>query len=287
MKGVILTAGNAKRLKPITNAYGKVLVPIYNKPMIDYGVSLFIASGIRDIVLVCSKPDLPIYKKLYKKFIGQGVNIDFKIQKVAKGTANALKYASGFVNGDDFVLLFGDNIFISNNMSAMLKEAIKNNKGLTMFAKGFSDPERFGVIEHDKNYLITNMEEKPKQPKTNLAVIGLYVFKGDAMKRLKDVKLSERGEYELTDVIQQYIAENNAMVKVLDDNTKWLDTGTHESLLECSEIVREFEKTNGLIVCIELELYKQKLINKNQLEELISGYGADYIKQVLRQTLPL
>ena len=281
MKGVILTAGAATRLRPITKVTGKVLVPIYNKPMIYYGLSLMFSCGITDIALVCNSFDLPFYKNLFdKKLADCGINIKYFVQKQALGTANALKYASSFVGNEDFVLLFGDNVFVMNGMDKMLKDAIKHNSGLTVFAKTVSDPERFGVIEHDSKFNITNMEEKPKQPKSNLASTGLYVYSGDAMERVKKVKKSPRGEYELTNVLNSYVSEHRAKVKVLDNNCAWLDTGTFDSLLECSKIVKDFENENGLIGCIELELLKAKLINKTEFENLISDYSADYKQRI-------
>ena len=265
MKGVILTAGNATRLKPLTFVTGKILVPIYNKPMIFYGVSLLIKCGITDIVIVCNKHDINLYRHVFdNKYAEYGLNISFVLQQKALGTAHALKYASDFVGGEDFVLLFGDNIFISNNMDKLLLDAIKHNTGLTLFAKEVKNPQSFGVLEFDKNNFITNMEEKPKNPKTNFASTGFYIFKGDAMEKLKKVKKSSRGEYELTDVILSYISEHRAKIKLLDNNCNWLDTGTFDSLLDCSNYVKEFEQKNGLFGCIELELYNKKLINKTQ-----------------------
>lgn len=281
MKGIILTAGAATRLRPITNVTGKVLVPIYNKPMIYYGLSLMFNCGITDIALVCNKADLPFYHKLFdNKFANCGINIEYFVQNKPLGTANALACASKFVDNNDFVLFFGDNVFIMNNMDKMLKDAIKHNRGLTVFAKAVANPKAFGVIEHDKNFNITNMEEKPQNPKTNLASTGLYVYTNDAMERAKKVKKSPRGEFELTDVLNSYVLEHRARVKVLDDSCVWLDTGSFDSLLECSLAVKEFEKQNGLFGCIELELLKNKLITKSQFETLIEGYAADYKQRI-------
>lgn len=287
MKGVILTAGAATRLRPITNVTGKVLVPIYNKPMIYYGLSLMFNCGITDIALVCNNFDLPFYHKLFdKKLADCGVNIKYFVQKKPLGTANALKCASSFVGDDDFVLFFGDNMFVMNNMDKMLKDAIKHNTGLTVFAKTVSNPQMFGVIEHDKKFNITRMEEKPKNPKSNLASTGLYIYTNDAMERAKKVKKSPRGEYELTDVLNSYVTEHRAKVKVLDEDSVWLDTGSFDALLECSNVVKEFESKNGLFGCIELELLRNKLITRTQFETLIEGYAADY-KQRIYNSLKL
>ncbi len=287
MKGVILTAGAATRLRPITNTYGKVLVPIYNKPMIFYGISLMIKCGIKDICLVCNKSDIGLYQHLFSNIFSDcGVNIGLVIQEQALGTANAVKYAKNFVGDDDFVLLFGDNIFVMDGMEQVLADAIKNNTGLTMFAKAVEDPERFGVIEYDENFNVTKMEEKPANPKTNIASTGLYVYSNEAMKQIDDIKLSPRGEYEMTDIISDYVNNKKAKVKIFDASCHWLDTGTFDALLECSQLVCEFEKQHGLFACLELDLLKQGFINKEKFEELIKKYSADY-KQKIYNTLSL
>lgn len=281
MKGVILTAGAAKRLRPITNAYGKVLTPIYDKPMIDYAVSLLISCSIRDIVIVCNRQDEGTFKRLFSRFNGMGVNFKFCVQKAAKGTANALRYAKKFVAGDDFVLLFGDNVFVSKNMQQLVKKAMDENPGLTLFASPVPDPRRFGVVEVDQTGRITNLEEKPEHPKTNLAATGLYIYKGEAMKKVDAVKLSPRGEYELTDVIKEYISEGRARVVCLPPDCKWLDTGTHDALLACSQLVAEFEEKNGLFGSLEAEMFKAGLMTAEEAKKMAENYCGEYKARLL------
>lgn len=275
MKGIILTAGNATRLRPITDCYGKVLVPIYDKPMIDYGVSLLLGAGIDEIAIVCNRRDYKTFKELFSNKIYKG-KIKLFIQKQALGTAHAIKYAKKFVKDDDFVLLFGDNIFVMKDMSTLLKQAIDSNQGMTLFAKQVSDPQRFGVVEFDKDYKIIGIEEKPSQPKTNYAAVGLYVCDNKAMRAIDSLQISPRGEYEFTNVIQDYVKNGKAKVCVLPDECKYLDTGTFDSLLECSIDVKEFEKENGLLGCKELALYKLGKITEQEFKEAISHYAKDY-----------
>ncbi len=275
MKAIILTAGNATRLKPITDCYGKVLVPIYDKPMIDYGISLLFGAGIEDIAIVCNKKDYKTFKELFDNEIYKG-KVKLYIQKQALGTANAIKYAKKFVKDDDFVLLFGDNIFVMKDMGSLLKQAIKENQGMTLFAKQVSDPQRFGVVEFSQDYKIIGIEEKPSKPKTNYAAVGLYICDNMAMKKIETLQKSPRGEYEFTDVIQDYVKSEKAKVCILPDECKYLDTGTFDSLLECSILVKEFEKQNGLLACKELELFRAGKINEQEFEKAISHYAKDY-----------
>ena len=287
MKGIILTAGAATRLKPITDAYGKVLTPIYDKPMIFYGVSLLVSLGIKEIALVCNARDASLFRKMFKH-LDPHIKLSYFYQFRPLGTAHALKLAKKFFDGEDFVLLFGDNIFISENpqnLAKIIEKAIKNNTGISMFAKNVEDPRSFGVLEYDKKFNITNMEEKPEHPKTHAAVVGLYAFKPDVSQKLNDLKISPRGEYELTDIIKEYIAEKRAKVTILPDDCQWLDTGTFDSLLACSQIVKDYEQKHGLIGCPELELYKQKIINKSTLSTLADHYAKDY-KQRLLDSIP-
>lgn len=281
MKGVILVAGNAKRLRPITDCYGKALVPIYNKPMIFYGLSLMIKMGITEIAIVCNERDVKVYNELlinkYKNF-----KIELFVQKEALGTAQAINYAYDFIGSSDFALLFGDNIFVMDNIKEYLIDAKDKNEEITLFAKAVSDPERFGVIECDEDNKILSIEEKPKNPKTNLASTGLYICSNKVKEKLKNVKVSERGEYEFTDVISECVKKGKAKVCVLPDSCAWLDTGTFDSLLDCSILVKEFEKNHGLYGCIELDLLKENIISKDEFKELIQHYSEDYRNRILR-----
>lgn len=279
MKGIILTAGNATRLRPITDCYGKVLVPVYNKPMIYYGVSLLFGTGIDEIAIVCNKKDYSTFANLFSQKIYKD-RIKLYVQEQALGTAHAIKYAKEFVNGEDFVLLFGDNVFVMKDMQKLLKQAISQNKGMTLFAKEVKDPQRFGVVEFDNNNNIISIEEKPENPKTNFAATGLYVCDKEAMNKIDNLKQSSRGEYEFTDVIQEYVKNGKAKVCLLPGNCNYLDTGTFDSLLDCSILIREFEKANGLFGCIELELLKTGKITKEEFEESISHYAKDYKERI-------
>ena len=275
MKGVILTAGSATRLRPITNCYGKVLVPLYNKPMIFYGLSLLFGAGVSEIAIVCNERDYPLFCQLFKDKIYKD-RLKFFIQKEALGTANAIKYAKDFVGDDDFVLLFGDNIFVYQNMSVLLKDAIKNNEGITLFAKEVNDPERFGIIEFDKNNNVLTIEEKPQKPKSNYAATGLYVCKNNLLKEIDSLKKSPRGEYEFTDVIAGQVERGLVKVCPLPSECAYLDTGTFDSLLECSILIKEYEKENGLYGAVELDLYKSGKITKEEFKGAITIYAKDY-----------
>ena len=275
MKGVILTAGSATRLRPITNCYGKVLVPLYNKPMIFYGLSLLLSAGVSEIAIVCNERDYPLFFELFKDKIYKD-RLKFFIQKEALGTANAIKYAKDFVGDDDFVLLFGDNIFVYQNMSVLLKDAIKNNEGITLFAKEVNDPERFGVIEFDKNNNVLTIEEKPQKPKSNFVATGLYVCKNNLLKEIDLLKKSPRGEYEFTDVIAGQVERGLAKVCPLPSECAYLDTGTFDSLLECSVLIKEYEKENGLYGAVEFDLYKSGKITKEEFKGAITIYAKDY-----------
>ena len=281
MKGVILTAGKAIRLRPITDCYGKVLVPIYDKPMIFYGVSLLFGAGVDEIAIVCNESDHSTFCKLFSDEIYKN-RISFFVQKEALGTAHAIKYAKDFVGSDDFVLLFGDNIFVMKDMQDLLKKSIKENVGLTLFAKEVKDPERFGVVEFDKDNNVISIEEKPEHPKTNFASTGLYVCNNRAMKEVEHLKKSPRGEYEFTDVIQKFVENKKAKACPLPKKCQYLDTGTFDSLLECSNIVKDFEAKNGLFGCVELELYRSGKITKSQFKNSISHYAKDYKERIKR-----
>ncbi len=281
MKGVILTAGGATRLKPITEVYGKALVPIYDKPMIYYGVSLLVKSGITDIALICSPSDLALYKALFdEKFTNLGLNFQFFVQKSPKGTADAVKCAIDFIKNEDFLLLFGDNIFVMDGMEKLVKEGIEKNTGTCMFVLPVKDPERFGVVECEDDKVVA-MEEKPAHPKTNLIGTGLYIYSKETAQKLENLQLSERGEYEMTDVLSSFISEGKGKNIKLPKECKWFDTGTFDSLLECSQVIKEFEENYGPYGCIELDLYRQGFITKEKLLESIERYKKDYKERIL------
>lgn len=255
-------------------------MPIYDKPMIFYGLSIMAKLGIREVAIVCNERDIDSYKNLLvNKF--SNFKIELFIQKEALGTAHAISYAKDFIGSDDFTLLFGDNIFIMPNIKEYLLEAKNNNKEITLFAKEVHDPERFGVIESDKNNNIISIEEKPKNPKTNLASTGLYICANSVKEKLENVKLSARGEYEFTDVITECVKNKTAKVCVLPSECEWLDTGTFDALLECSLLVKNYEKKRGLYACLELDLLNENIISKTEFEKLIEHYSEDYKNRIL------
>lgn len=282
MTGIILAGGYATRLKPCTFVIGKTLLPIYDKPMIFYSVGLLIESGADHIIITCNKLEEVLYKHLLvERFGSYGVKFDIVTEDAPKGPAYGIYTAMEKCNGDDVVAIFGDNVFLSLNLPAMIKKYSEENKGTTIFVKEVEDPKRFGVVELDKNGKFVDMEEKPQNPKSNLAVTGLMIFKNDVFKKIETLKPSARGELETTDLIKLYLKENRATVKVLPGSDLWLDTGTHESMLECSNIVKEYQNKNGLVGCIELCLYDRGKITRETLENLAKVYPKIYQDLIL------
>lgn len=284
MKGVILTAGKATRLRPSTLAIGKVNLPIYDKPMIFYSVSLMIESGIKDIYIVCNDKDEKIFKFLFsyinlKKY---GVNINFVIENKTLGSAYALNSTKNYCKDDNVLLMFGDNIFIDNTLISKIKETQKTLEGVSVFGLKVKDPTRYGVVEKDKNGNIISIEEKPKIAKSNLVIIGLMMLKKGFYDYIARLKPSTRGEYETTDMVNLYLKEGKAKVVELDDNCEWFDTGTHDSMLEASQKIKDYQKKESIIGSIEIALYRAGLINKNEFKNLISIYTDDYQEKLLK-----
>ena len=238
-KGIILAGGAGTRLHPITKAVSKQLLPIYDNPMIYHPLSTLINSGIKEILIITTEEDVGLFKKLLSNGEEWGVKIDYATQKKPEGIAQSLIIAEKWLNGCKSILILGDNLFFGPDLPLLMQNAKNNNHGATIFCYEVSDPERFGVIEIDKDNNILAIDEKPKEPKSRWAITGLYIYDENASTIAKDLKKSERGEYETTDLNRQYLEQKNLNVVYLDKDYSWLDTGTHETLLEASNFVKD------------------------------------------------
>ncbi len=271
MKGIILSGGNGTRLYPITKGISKQLLPLYDKPMIYYPLSVLMLSGIRDILIISNPEYIENYKMLFGDGNQIGLNIEYKIQKEPKGLAEAFIIGEEFIGNDDVCLVLGDNVFFGHGFTEILKNAVNNVKKenkATVFGYYVNDPERYGVVEFDENGKVISIEEKPKNPKSNYAVVGLYFYPNDVIKKSNNVEKSERGELEITTINEMYLKENRLKVELLGRGYAWFDTGTHESLLDAGNFIRTIEKRTGLkVACIEEIAYQNKWIDKHQLQK--------------------
>ena len=272
MKSIILAGGSGTRLYPITQVVNKHLLPIYNKPMIYYPLSIVMLIGIRDILLIVNPQDLNLYKKLLGDGSHIGINLNYKIQEKPRGLAEGLIIGEKFLDGDCVCYVLGDNIFFGHDLPKIMNEAkeeIENNGGAFIFGYYVKDPERFGVVEFDEEGNVISIEEKPKNPKSNYAVVGLYFYDNEAVEIAKKVKPSDRGELEITSVNEEYLKRRKLKVKLLGRGFAWFDAGTHDSFLEASEFIATIEKKTGLMVgCIEEIAYRNGWIDKEQLIKL-------------------
>ena len=269
-KGIILAGGSGTRLYPITKGLSKQLLPIYDKPMIFYPLSVLMLAGIKDILIITTPDDQSSFQKLLKNGEQLGINISYAIQPSPDGLAQAFIIGEEFIGNDNVCLVLGDNIFYGSGLSPKLKSAVQKKSGATVFGYQVKDPERFGVVEIEKETRkALSIEEKPANPKSNYAVTGLYFYPNDALKKALDVKPSDRGELEITAVNQMYLAERRLKVELLGRGFAWLDTGTHESLLEASSFIETIEKRQGLkVACLEEIAYEMGYIDRGQLLKL-------------------
>jgi len=287
MKGIILAGGSGTRLYPITKGISKQLAPIYDKPMIYYPLSILMLAGIKEILIISTPTDLPRFKELLGDGKDLGLEFSYVVQPSPDGLAQAFILGEEFIGDDDVCLVLGDNIFYGQGMSNLLKTSVENatNDKATVFGYYVKDPERYGVAEFDSNGNVISIEEKPDTPKSNYAVVGLYFYPNDVVKKAKEVKPSDRGELEITTLNQLYLEENRLKVELMGRGYAWLDTGTHESLLEASNFIQTIENRQGLkVACIEEIAYEMGYIDKEQLLELAkplskNQYGQYMIKR--------
>lgn len=286
MKGIVLAGGAGTRLFPASLPISKILLPIYDKPMIYYPISILMMAGIKDILIISNPVDLDKFKNLLGDGSKLGVKFSYAVQYVPKGIADSFLIAEDFIKDDSVALVLGDNLFHGDGFDDMLKDAVKNNKGATVFGYKVPDPERFGVVDFDENGNALSLEEKPKNPKSNYAVTGLYFYDNNVVEYAKQLQPSARGELEITDLNKIYLEKGTLSVKLFKKGFAWLDTGTFESLLEASNFVRCIEKNKGeQIACLEEIAYQEGFINKEQLLESIADKKSndyyDYIKDIV------
>ena len=286
MRGIVLAGGSGTRLHPVTQAVSKQLLPVYDKPMIYYPLSSLMLAGIRDVLIISTPQDTPRFQQLMQDGSQWGMNISYAVQPSPDGLAQAFIIGSEFIGKDDCALVLGDNVFHGHDLSKDSSQAGQKAKGATVFAYPVHDPERYGVVEFDKNGNAVSLEEKPTEPKSNYAVTGLYFYDNRVVDVAKSIKPSPRGELEITDVNKQYLDWGDLSVQVFGRGLAWLDMGTHESLLQAGMFIETIESRQGLkVACLEEIAFRQGFIGENELAEAAHRYGKSsygkYLKMVL------
>jgi len=287
MRGIILAGGSGTRLYPITRGISKQLLPIYDKPMIYYPLSILMLSGIREVLIISNPEYIDNYKQIFKNGKRLGMKIEYAIQDEPRGLADAFIIGKEFIEDKDVCLVLGDNIFYGHGLPDMFKrsiENVKNEQKATVFGYYVKDPKAYGVVEFDENGKVISLEEKPENPKSNYAVVGLYFYPNDVVKKAHNVKPSDRGELEITTINEMYLKEDRLKVELMGRGYAWLDTGTHDNLLEASHFIATIERRTGLkVACIEEIAYQNGWISKDELKKLgeelkKTGYGQYLLK---------
>lgn len=286
MKGIVLAGGSGTRLYPATKVVCKQLLPVYDKPLIYYPLSVLMLSGIREILIISTPQDLPRFRELLGTGENIGLNLNYAVQSAPRGLADAFRVGGSFIGRDSVALVLGDNIFYGQGLPEMLREASAYPSGATIFGYYVNDPQRYGVVEFDEELRVVSIEEKPTSPKTNYAVVGLYFYNNEVVDIAREIKPSARGEIEITDVNRVYLEQGKLQCRIFGRGIAWFDTGTHDSLADATTFVRVLEERQGIkISCIEEIAYAMRFIDKERLRDLAqpllkSGYG-EYLLRVI------